>query len=190
MRAVIKMPDDPRIKFLLDVAAMADGMRPTTNPRVCSLTSDTAKFLAHICRGAVHLTRHLLASGNEYVMLEWFSTDPLERAFGKLRQGSGGTYFLSAQSVIEKIRIQQAKLSTQLKLDISNDSADDEHECKLCKRLLTDEDCEIFDNLEAVEESVGSDVVAAILYIAGYLQKQAGQIRDNDTIYYDDKFGK
>ena len=123
-------------------------------------------------------------------MLGWFSTDPLERAFGKLRQGSRGTYFLSAQSVIEKIRIQRAKLSTQLKLDISNDSAGDEHECELCKRLLTDEECKIFDNLEALEESVGSDVVAAVLYIAGYLQKQAGQIRDNDTMYYYDKFGK
>ena len=44
MRAVIKMPDDPSIKFLLDVAAMADGMRPSTNPRACSLTSDTAKI--------------------------------------------------------------------------------------------------------------------------------------------------
>ena len=140
MRAVIKMPDNPRIKFLLDIAAMADGMRPTTNSRVCSLTSDTAKFSAHICREAVDLTRHLLASGNKYVMLGWFSTNPLERAFGKLRQGSGGTYFLSAQSVIEKIRIQRAKLSAQLKLDISNDSAGDEHEYKLCKRLLTDKE--------------------------------------------------
>ena len=107
MRAVIKMPDDPRIKFLLDVqvVALTDGMRPTTNPRVCSLTSDTSKFLAHICRGAVDLTSHLLASANEYVMLGWFSTDPLELVFGKLRQGSGETYFLSAQSVIEKILI-------------------------------------------------------------------------------------
>ena len=121
------MPNDPRIKFLLDVAAMADGMPPITNSRVCLLTSDTAKFLAHIYRGAVNLIRHFLATGNEYVMLGWFSTDPLERAFGKLRQGSGGTYFLSAQSVIEKIRIQRAKLSRQLKLDILNDSAGDEH---------------------------------------------------------------
>ena len=67
------------------------------------------------------------------------------------------------------MRIQRAKLPTQLKLDISNDSAGDEHECKLCKRLPTDEECKIFDNLVVLEESVGSDVVAAILYIAGYL---------------------
>ena len=79
IRAVIKIHDDPRIKFLLDVAAMDDGMRSTTNPRVCLLTSDTANFLAHICKGAVDLTRHLLASDNEYVMLGWFSTDPLKR---------------------------------------------------------------------------------------------------------------
>ena len=115
-------------------------------------------------------------------MLGWFSTDPLERAFGKLRQGSGGTYFLSVQSVIEKIRIQEAKLSIQLKLDISNDSAGDQYECEFCK-------CETFDNLEVVEESVGSNVMAAILYIAGYFQKQAGQIRDNDSMYYYNKFG-
>ena len=119
MKAVIKMPDDPRIKFLSDVAAMADGKRPTTNPRVCSLTSGTAKFLAHICREAVDLTRHLLASGNEYVMLGWFSTDPLEWAFGKLRQGSGGTYILSAQSVIEKIRIQRVKFVIMIQCTIT-----------------------------------------------------------------------
>ena len=83
--------------------------------------------------------------------------------------------------MIEKIHIQRAKLSTQLKHDISNDSAGDEHECELCKRLLIDEECEIFHNLEALEESVGSDVVA-LAAIAGYLQKQAGQIRDNDTV--------
>ena len=75
---------------------MAVGMCPTTNPRVCSLSSDTAKFLARICRGAFDLTRHLLASGNEYVMIGWVFYRSLERAVGKLRQGSGGTYFLSA----------------------------------------------------------------------------------------------
>ena len=63
---------------------MADGMRPITNPTVCSLISDTVNFLALICRGAVDLRSHLLASANEYVILGWFSTDSLERAFDKL----------------------------------------------------------------------------------------------------------
>ena len=39
-------------------------------------------------------------------------------------------------------------------------------------------------------ESYGISNLTAILYIAGYLQKQAGQIHDNDTMYYYDKFGK
>ena len=81
MRAVIKMPDDPRIKFLLDVAAIDDGMRPNTNPRVCLLTLETEESLAHICRGAFDLKRHLLASGNEYVMLGWFFSDTFGTGF-------------------------------------------------------------------------------------------------------------
>ena len=68
-------------------------------------------------------------------MLGLFSTDPLKQAFGKLRQDFGETCFLSAQSVIKKIRIKRAKLSTQLKLDISNDSAGDEYEYELCIRV-------------------------------------------------------
>ena len=80
-------------------------MKPKESPRVHSLTHDTSKFLSHICRGAVGLVKHLLSKGNEYVMLGSFSTDPLEKAFGKLRQGSGGTYFITAQAVIEKVNI-------------------------------------------------------------------------------------
>ena len=42
------------------------------------------------------LAKHMLSGGNEYVMLGWFSTDLSEKAFGKLREGSGGTYFITA----------------------------------------------------------------------------------------------
>ena len=37
LRGLNRMPDNRRIKFLLDVAATADGMRSNTNPRVCQL---------------------------------------------------------------------------------------------------------------------------------------------------------
>ena len=33
---------------------------------------------------------------HKYVLLETFSTDPLENEFGMLRQGPGGTYFVHA----------------------------------------------------------------------------------------------
>ena len=47
-------------------------------------------------------------------MLEWFSTDPLKKAFKKSRRGSGGTYFMTTQAAIEKGNIHHAKLSLQL----------------------------------------------------------------------------
>ena len=62
-------------------------------------------------------------------MLEWFSTDPLEKAFEKSRQGSGGTYFMTTQAVFEKGSIHRAKLFLQLGVNLSQDSSaqDDGH---------------------------------------------------------------
>ena len=101
-RAVIRMPDDPRKQFLLEVAIMADEMKPKESSRVRLLTHDTSKFLSHTCRGAVGLVKHLLTKVNEYVMLGSFSTDPLEKTFGKLRQGSGGTYLLRHRLLLKQ----------------------------------------------------------------------------------------
>ena len=44
-------------------------------------------------------------------MLGNFSTDPLEKEFSKLRQGSGGTYFITVQQILEKVNISEAKLN-------------------------------------------------------------------------------
>ena len=81
-------------------------MKPKVSPRIRTFTFDTAKFLAYICNDAVDLTRHLLSNGNDYEMLNCFFTDALEKAFRKLRQGSGGYYFVTVQTVVEKISIQ------------------------------------------------------------------------------------
>jgi hypothetical protein len=43
-----------------------------------------------------NLTKYLLQSYS-YVLLGNFLSDPLEKAFSKLRQGSGGTYFINMQ---------------------------------------------------------------------------------------------
>ena len=45
-------------------------------------------------------------------LLRQFSTDPLEKEFGKLCQGSGGTYFINVRQCIEKVHI---KLTSKCK---------------------------------------------------------------------------
>ena len=45
-----------------------------------------------------------------YVMLGNFTSDPIEKEFGKLRQGSGGIYFISVLQVLEKVTIFKPKL--------------------------------------------------------------------------------
>ena len=59
------------------------------------------KQLSHSCNEIVCLCRHPLATSNKYVQLGEFSTDPLEKGFGKLRPGSGGTYLINVQQCTE-----------------------------------------------------------------------------------------
>ena len=69
----------------------------------------------------MELTKNLLRQEDyEYVFLGKFSTDMIEKAFGNLRQGSGGSYFINAQQVPEKLRIKQAKLQVSLNCDYTS----------------------------------------------------------------------
>ena len=54
-------------------------------------------------------------------MLCWslFTSDPLEKQFGKLQRGCGHTYFITVQQILEKVRIAKTKLL--LNLDVNND---------------------------------------------------------------------
>ena len=64
------------------------------------------------------LTKNLLIQeDHEYIYSGEFSTK-LEKTFGKLRQGSEGSYFITAQQVTEKIRVKQAKLQISLHCDL------------------------------------------------------------------------
>ena len=74
---------------------------------------------------------------------------PIEKAFSKLRQGSGGTYFITVRSVIEKVRVDHAKLA--LRLLILPIEGSDGHVCEMCKRAVNEQECEILDNLSDLE---------------------------------------
>ena len=98
--------------------------------RQFQMTRDTDAALAHTCCGLVVITKFLLQHSFKYVILGKFTTDPLEKMFGKLRQGSGGTYFINVQQVIEKVKIQRAKLNLYIGIDIDSLSVESGHNCQ------------------------------------------------------------
>lgn len=188
-RSVIRSPDDVNLKKLIDMSTMIESMFPkigTSHKRFKSLTLDTASNFYHTCRGLVDLAVFLLESNHEFVMLGNFTTDPLEKAFGKLRQGSGGTYFITVQQVLEKVAIQKTKLL--LRLTDSVDVGVSGHSCNLCVLAMTEETCLLFDSLSSYEEKLSIDAKMALIYIAGYIVK--GQhICDDDTFFYFEELG-
>ena len=66
-------------------------------------------------------------------MLGNFSSDSFEQQYEKLRQGSGGTYFIMVQQILEKVSIYKIKLL--LKLD---------EEVQVLKNLESEHSCQKF----------------------------------------------
>ena len=120
------------------------------------LSQNTATVIDRACNGIVSLRRHFLATSKKYVLLGQFSTDPLEKEFGKLRQGSGGTYFINVQQCIEKLHIKQTSLLLNQNVNIDEFSVNLGHQCTSCDYKLCGESLEIFDNLENLEPYIFS----------------------------------
>ena len=113
-----------------------------------------------------------------------FTTDPLEKLFGKLRQGSGGTYFISIQQVLEKVTIDRTKLL--LKFEKSSDvlaNLGSDHSCPKCKFLPSEGICNIIDNLPALYNSLTVDIKMSLVYIAGYIICEDENPDDNFYFY-------
>ena len=182
LRGEINHPDDIKLKILLKIADMAEKMTAPGKKRTKQLTKDTGTSLSHTCRGLVDLARSLLLSGNDYVLLGDYTTDPLEKNFSKLRQGSGGTYFITVQSVLEKTRIQHAKLCLQLGVHIEGK---DGHDCGICNRNLTEKESEVFDNLTDLEDHVARDTMLSLIYIAGKIEVKAKTETEDTFLYYE-----
>ena len=90
LRAVISDVGDERLEYLRDFGLMCLQMAGKQGKRVKQLSKDTAVAVHITCEGLVALAKDLLENHKyEYVCLGRFTTDPLEKEFGKLRQGSG-----------------------------------------------------------------------------------------------------
>ena len=100
-----------------------------------SLTKDTVSCFSQTFSGLVEISKYLLQKKSfEFVVLGIFSTDSLEKEFSKLRQGSGGTYFITVQKIFEKVSISKAKLLLNLNSDAVNNLVEIEpgHHCQKC----------------------------------------------------------
>ena len=119
------------------------------------VSQNTATAIHHTCNGIVSLCQHLLATSHKYVLLGQFLTDPLEKEFGKLRQGSGGTNFINVQQCIENQNV-----------NIDEYDVNPSHQWTSCDYKLCEEGSEIFDNLENLEPSLSNEIKMALVYIA------------------------
>ena len=92
LEAVINSPQDSRLQQLIDYANWFLSIgKKAGGKRIRTLNKDTSNALHHTLNGLVELTKDLLMSPHQkYVMIGEFCSDPLEKEFGKLRQGSGG----------------------------------------------------------------------------------------------------
>ena len=192
LKGVIEDPNDPRLTYLHQFGDMCLKMKSRPKLRKKQLTRDTALAIHQTCYGLVELAQYLLSTTHSYVALGKFTTDKLEKAFGKLRQGSGGTYFISVQQVLEKLNIQKAKLLLSLTEmeDLPNDTG---HKCDMCGAGVTEEIAEIIDNLPKLEESLSIDIKQSLVHIAGYATRKDAEPSDLEmldrTTFYASKYG-
>ena len=128
------------------------------------------------------------------MLLGQFSTDLLEKEFSKLRQGSGGTYFINVHQIEEKTRMNRSKLLLSLKQSIPGEEAG--HACDDCGfRLESDEKaCEVVGNQEVLESSVPTETKAVLVNIAGYVNHKDLELAEEalleQTTFNHQKYGQ
>lgn len=188
LRAAILSPDDKQLNFLIEFAHFAASLKGSHGQREKMLTADTATAIHHTCLGVVEMATHLLKS-NTYILLGKFTTDPLEKAFGKLRQGSGGTYFINAQQILEKVNIMQTKVLLRLKLDVFDLNSESGHSCDQCAFHWTQELCELIESLPVMENSVKKEVKCSLVYIAGYVVRKDANLKEDSFRYFEEYGG-
>ena len=187
LRAAIVSPDDSQLHFLTEFANFAASLKGSHGKKEKKLTADTATAIQHTCLGVVEMAKYLLRT-NGYVLLGKFTTDPLENSFGKLRQGSGGTYFINAQQILEKVNLMKTKVLLRLNLDVSGLNSESGHTCEKCVFHWTHELCELIESLPEIENSVKTEVKCSLVYIAGYVIRKDTNLKE-DSFRYFEKYG-
>ena len=161
--------------------------------RVRQLTTDTAKAIYQTCHGIVDLCKDLLSTSHTYVCIGKFTSDFIEKEFSKLRQGLGGTYFITVQQILEKVNMKKTSLLLSLNADVNTLDTPSGHQCSSCHYNLAEDGIEIFHNLETLENSLAIDTKMGLVHIAGYVTHNDPDISEEElfdvTTFYYDKSG-
>ena len=130
----------------------------------------------------MELSEFLLSNGFSYVMVGEFTTDPLEKQFGKYRQGCGGAYMLTVRNVIEKHRIDRARFIGTLcdtamlrRLHIG-----DSHSCNACSSTNFD----FISILSLLASDIHSETKQVLVYVAGYVSASLKDCYEDSTDEY------
>ena len=155
---------------------MTHNMANSQSNHIKQLSKHTVTTINCICNGIVSLCQHLLATS--HILLGQFTIDPLEKEFRKLRQRSGGTYFINVQQCIEK------QTSLLLNQNVNIDAFDGKpgHQYTSCE-----EGSEIFDTEENLESSPSDKIKMAA---GGYIIRNDNQSSEYETYFYYEKYGK
>ena len=83
-------------------------------------------------------------------MFGLFTSDLIEKQFNKLSQGSGGTYFITVQQILEKVVIRKTKLLLKIGFEIDGLSC---HSCSKCGFLLNESIFEVINILPELQKT-------------------------------------
>ena len=124
---MVQDPHDGQLNTILESGEMTLRTKRGQRKRYKQFARATALAVHHKCNGIVILCRYLLQVSHNCVLLGTFSTDLLKKEPGKLRQGSGRTYFITVQHIIEKMNISEASLLLSNKLNVDSFNIESGH---------------------------------------------------------------
>ena len=191
---MIRFKNDTQLKAVLEFGDMAIKRyhvipSNTAVKRTKCLTKDTSKAIWHTCNELVGPSKHLLKASHQYVLLGIFSTDHLEKHFGKLCQGCGGTYFITVQQIMEKMAIQKTKICLRFDdgsvLNTTGNHGQSVHACDKCSFTMTENICTIFGNLPEFEMHLPMETTMTLVHIAGYVTRHEDHSSEDTCMHYE-----
>ena len=133
LRQLIKSQHQPALSFLNSFKDMVRQIKPVClrrSVREMTLSTETSQALVRTIDGYISMVDFLLSKDYSYVLLGRYTSDHIEKLFGKWRQAYGSNYYISVADVIMTERIQWAKVTRMvLGRPITTQSS---HHCELC----------------------------------------------------------